>query len=156
MLRSILCVSSMIAHYLAICGPKRWPHILGLLYLGSYPTRRIAEPPPWPFHIRPSAAPGASDRSRILLARGPLVPYEHSPYPTGNERQTGSDSAQVRTHTPERTRHTRAGRHIDCPTACGSQEASHPRQSLSSARTRLFEGPGWGPQLPCFSTDSSR
>src|ERR1035441_3396563 len=38
MLRSILCVSSMIAHYLAICGPKRWPHILGLLYLGSYPT----------------------------------------------------------------------------------------------------------------------
>jgi len=28
----------MIAHYLAICGPKRWPHILGLLYLGSYPT----------------------------------------------------------------------------------------------------------------------
>ena len=28
----------MIAHYLAVCGPKRWPHILGLLYLGSYPT----------------------------------------------------------------------------------------------------------------------
>src|ERR1035437_3682193 len=41
MLRSILCVSSTIAHYLAICGPKRWPHILGLLYLGSYPTYLI-------------------------------------------------------------------------------------------------------------------
>src|ERR1035437_1872058 len=43
MLRSIFCVSSMIAHYLAICGPKRWPHILGLLYLGSYPTGYIVQ-----------------------------------------------------------------------------------------------------------------
>src|ERR1035437_6481374 len=42
MLRSIFSVYSMIAHYLAICGPKRWPHILGLLYLGSYPTSRKA------------------------------------------------------------------------------------------------------------------
>src|ERR1035437_1394027 len=73
MLRSILCVSSTIAHYLAICGPKRWPHILGLLYLGSYPT--CVEGP----NSEPSRIPGDNlgivglGRNRLALSDDLIV-----------------------------------------------------------------------------------
>src|ERR1700733_7500906 len=120
------------------------------------PNIQTAGPQPFPYQLRPFAAPRAADRPRTPAVHDPFARREHNTGRDGNERLEDWDLVPVPVGTPEMTWQTHAGRRRECLAASVRRQVFHPMLSTFAAGTPPFENSHWILQAAFPSTNLPR